>query len=231
MRNLVIKVDAPKLGIATNEDIALINPGERVRRELIMRVPECAATKPTDFVIIAEYPFAPGEREVFSQAVQVAVHPSGLCEAVEQKNDKTFVEILELQDVDPINGAIYPFTIRNTESESRAYVLSVDGVDPWGIAEIHPSTVIVVPPGEGREGAIQVWAREGEIGMRSFSMTMQARDDIKQVMLTAKIPTPPARASTPSVQLLIGIVVFLGILVLIGIVFVFAYKPKQEKKR
>jgi hypothetical protein len=58
MRNLVVKAEAPKLGVAASEDLVIIGPGERVRKELIVRVPDCAEPTFTDLAVFAEYPIA-----------------------------------------------------------------------------------------------------------------------------------------------------------------------------
>jgi hypothetical protein len=226
MRNMVVKVDVPALGIATSEDIAQIQPGERVRRELVLRAPDCAPLRFTDIVAIAEYPYAPGQKEVFSQPVKVPFVSGGTC-AAETGSDKTVVNILEIQDVDPINGALYPFTIHNTQSESKAYVLSVQGLESWGYSEIHPNTVIVVPAGEARDGALQIWSRPGIEGRRSFTFTIQARDDMKQIMLLANIPQGAAY-SEPKPQLLAGIIVFLILLLVIAAILTYTKKMKKK---
>lgn len=215
MRNLDVKLDVPKLGLAATEEVGIINPGERVSTELLVRIPECAPAKPTDVVAYVTYPFAPGQQEVFSIPIKVPIVPSGTCAA--EVGDKTIVNILEIQDIDA-DGALYPFTIHNTQAESKAYVLSVEGHEQWGIAEINPGTVIVIPPGESRDGAIQVWAREGMQGRKSFTLTVQARDDTKQVVLLANIPEPLRMTAAPAEKLIWGLGAFVLILIIVALV-------------
>ena len=230
MRNLVVKTEVPKLGLAASEDLPLIGPGERVRKELVMRVPDCAPTTFTDVAVMAEYPFSPGQKEVFSQALKVPIVSGGTC-SKETGSDKTVVDILEVQDVDPLNGAVYPFTIKNMQDESKAYVLSVDGIDQWGAAEIHPGSVIIVPGGESREGAVQIWAQPGISGKRSFTLTVQAKDDTKQVMLLASIPEAVQNQPASGQAIIWAIIV----LVLIGLVVAGAVvsrkKSHQSRKK
>jgi hypothetical protein len=229
MRNLVVKAEAPALGVAQSEDVSLIAPGDRSRTELVMRVPDCAKPTFTDVAAIVEYPFAPGQKEVFSQAIKVPVVASGLCSA-DAGVDKTIVNILDVQDVDPVKGALYPFTVHNAQAESRAYVLGVSGLEPWGSAEIHPGSVIVVPAGESRDGALQVWAKEGATGKHTFTLTVQAKDDIKQVMLLATIPQQaPQDGLSASSEFLWSIIGFLGLLLLMGVVLILV--KRVEKKR
>jgi hypothetical protein len=215
MRNVVAKLEVPRLGVATSEDVSIIQPGQRISTELLVRIPECAQARPTDIVIIAEYPFAPGQKEVFSQALKAMVVPGGTC-AQETGSDKTVVNILEVQDIDPVNGALYPFTIHNQQPESKAYVLSTQGLEDWGYAEVHPGTVIVVPAGEARDGAIQVWARDGVQGRKSFTFTVEARDDTKQIVLLANVPEMIQPQSSGS-QLFLGLLGFIVVVALVGV--------------
>jgi hypothetical protein len=224
MRNIVAKLEVPKLGVATNEEIAIINPGERVKRELLVRIPECAPQTFTDIVVMAEYPFSPGQKEVFSQAIKAPVVSGGTC-AGETGSDKTIVNILEIQDVDPINGALYPFTIHNKQPESKAYVLSVENIE-WGYAEIHPGTVMIIPAGETRDGALQVWARPDVQGRKSFMLTVEARDDVKQVMLLANVPEPVESRGAPGAALFFGLIAFLLILLAAGMFVIFRKRKK-----
>jgi hypothetical protein len=222
MRNLALKADAPKLGVSTSQDLDILGPGERVSKELLLRVPECAKPGPTDIAVIAEYPFAPGQNEVFSQAVSAEVVPSGTC-SQDPGSDTTVVNILEVQDVDPVKGALYPFTIHNTQSDSKAYVLSLDGVDDWGTAEINPGTLIVVPSGETRSGAIQVWGKPGATGKHTFTFIVHARDDMKQVMLVATLKDTAPTLPTTAI-LVWGIVLLLAIILTVSIILMIRKK-------
>jgi len=114
MRNMMVKVEVPTLGIADSRDLPIIDSGERKSVELVMRIPECAPLRPVDLVVLAEYPFAPGQKEVFNVPLRVGIVPSGSCEKV--IDDKTVVNIMEVQDVDLQKGALYPFTIHNNLS-------------------------------------------------------------------------------------------------------------------
>ncbi len=229
MRNLVVKLEVPKLGVANNEVIPLIKSGERLSREIVVRIPECAPTKLTDVVVYVEYPFAPGQQEIFSHALKVPVMPGDTC-ATGVVDDKTVVNILELQDVDVQTGALYPFTIHNNQQESKAYVLSISGNEDWGYSEINPGTVIVVPPGESKEGAIQAYAYPGISGMKSMVLTVQAKDDVKQIMLRANIPVAVAPSMNSPLQLILGLLGFAGIIVLMVITAMYVKKKSKHKK-
>jgi hypothetical protein len=220
MRNLIVKVEVPKLGLVGSEEVSLIKPGERITREIVVRIPDCAPTKLTDVAVMVDYPFAPGQKEVFNQLLKVPVVQGQTCTGG-VVDDTTVVNIIEMQDVDPQSGALYPFTIHNNQQESKAYVLSVKGIEDWGGAEINPGTVIVVPPGESRDGALQVWAYPGVSGQHSFTFTVQARDDAKQIILLANVPKAAQPPVSPSAQLFFGLLGFLGLLFLIAAILMF----------
>jgi hypothetical protein len=222
MQNMVLKSEVPKLGMAISEDLPAIPAGERIRRELVMRVPECAAIKPVDVAIIAEYPVALDQKEVFSHLLRLPIQESGQC-SKDPQNDRTTVEILELQDVTG-QGAVYPFTITNSQAESRAYVLNVDGLGDWGDATIYPGSVVVVAPGETSEGAVQLFVKDSTAkGKRSFTFTVQSRDESKQVTLTASIPERVV-PSKPSWSFALGVAAFFVLIVVVALIFLLTQK-------
>lgn len=230
MRNMIVKAELPRLGQVVSQPLPIIAPGQRLQTELLLRVPECAPPVLTDIVVYAEYPVAPGQKEVFSRALRVPVVPSGLC-SLDPGQELTVVDIIELQDIHPENGAVYPFTIKNNWPESKAYVLSVQGMESWGTATIEPGSVVVVAPGSSREGVIIVHAYNGQTGRKAFTFSVNAREDAKQVLLQANIPDMGTTSTSQGPQLnqiLTGVVVFLGILILIGLVLVFLNKNERK---
>ena len=225
MRNMNLKMEIPKFGLSMSEEIAIIQPGERITKELLVRIPDCAPTKYTDVVIIAEYSYAPGQKEVFSQALKVPIVSSGLC-AQETGGDKTIINILDIQDVDQVSGALYLFTIHNNQQESKAYILGIENIEDWGYSELHPGTVLVIPAGETRDGAIQVWARPGVSGRKTFLLTVQAKDDAKQLLLQANIPEQQL-SPTPTAKIVTSMVGFLIIIFVVGIIIALVRKKKE----
>lgn len=226
MRNLIVKTEAPGLGVAQNEDLSVIAPGERLQKELVMKVPDCAKLAPVDIVAIAEYPFAPGQKEVFSHVVRSHVIDGGACSGGEGGGpQRSVVDIAELQDV-TASGAVYPFKIYNSEGESKAYILTVDGLYDWGYASIEPGAVIVVPAGTEREGAVRVWAYEGVEGKFPFTFTVQSRNDIENVVLTAQVHDHTAPDTPIGGQLVFGIAAFLILLVAAGALLLYFAKGK-----
>ncbi|MBR9702636.1 hypothetical protein GOV10_01245, partial [Candidatus Woesearchaeota archaeon] len=169
-------------------------------------------------------PYTAGKKEVFVQSIFVAVEQSGNCPMEPTVNDKTIIDIIEIQDVDPETGAVYPFAITNNEAYDKMYVFSIDGTEPWGYSQIEPRTLVLVPAGETHEGAVRIWANEGYDGEYSFLMTIQADDDIKQVALLADINIQPDEWTTTKILLWI-----FGVLVVLAIIVTAAIMLKERK--
>ncbi|MDD9953855.1 MAG: hypothetical protein OXR66_05980 [Candidatus Woesearchaeota archaeon] len=219
VRNLIAKAEIPRLGVATSEPMQTLEPGERRLVELLLKVPDCAPTRYTDVVGFVEYPYSASRKEAFAASLQVPVQSTGICPS-EHGDEKTVVTILETQDIDPVEGGLYPFTIKNHERESKSYIFTVAGYEGWGFAEILSGSVMVLPPGESREGAVRVWSHEP--GKHTFTLTVNSRDDTQIVQLLADVPQSLMHRP-PQMQLLFGVLVFIGILVLLGVILLFAH--------
>ncbi len=230
LRNALMKVEIPSLGISQSMPLPLIDAGQRVFSDMLVRIPECAPPRDTDVVVIVEYPLEPGVKEVFSNSVRVPIRKSGLC-PLDPGEDLTVVDILEIQDVNPETGAVYPFTIKNNWPESKAYILTVTGHEAWGFIEIDPGSVIVIPPGGSREGQLRVFAREGVTGEKSFTLTVRASDDIKQKVLLADIPEPAKEYDPKNDQFIMGLVMFIILLVIIVAVLVYLGEKRKRSVR
>ena len=234
VQDLRVKLEVPRLGLYSTDTIGSLPAGRIASRELVTRLPECAPATVTDVVAIVERQYGPRQVEVFNAPVRVQIAPSGLCGETAPDADRTIVDIIELQDVNPIEGALYPFTIRNNEAESKAYLLSLSKIDDWGYGEIYPGSVVVVPSGETRDGAIRIWSKPEWTGRQSFLFTVQARDDAKEILLGADI-TPPAQAIQQSIpaglRLLLGLLAFLAVLLVLGAIVLFLRRKSPDAER
>lgn len=237
MRNLIVRTEIPEIGVSVSDTISLIKSGERMELELPSRIPQCIANKDYDLVVIIEYPFEAGKKEIISQAVRVPIKNSGLCGG--GAPTRTIVNIGEIQDIDPEKGGIYPFTIQNTEPFGKSYVLSIDSLD-WGSAEIQPRRLIVISGGGTTDGYIFVKPNEGVSGQKSFTLIVKSSNDVKEIMLTANILQKPQRLS--STQKLFVVLIIIAIVVIIFGILLAAGKlgkrrlmkkeeTKEEKKK
>jgi len=219
VKDLTVRLDVPRLGLFATDKIGVLDAGRIATVELVTRLPDCAPTRATDIVAIVEHQYGVRQTEVFSQPVRVAVVASGLCGETTPNAGRTTVDIIEAQDVNAVEGALYPFTIQNNEAESRAYVLSIDGIERWGYGEVYPGGVIVIPAGEARDGALRIWSDPAWSGKQSFTFTVQSRDDAQQILLIADITPSPqdiAPQAAPGTKLLLGLLAFLVVLLVLG---------------
>ena len=226
MRNLIIHADIPSLGTRENLRMGNLPMLASTEQRLDIRIPVCAQPGEHTLRIIIEYPYAANKKEVFVQELPIFVQPSGQCHL--DPNQKTIINVLEIQDVHPEDGAVYPFSIKNNERFTQRYVLTIDGVSQWGESQIEPRTLIIVPPGQVREGAIRIWANEGVSGSKGFVLTAQSETDIKQLHLTAKIPEEEKRSVIELLTWTFFIILGLATLVLVAIVA--RSTKKQEAK-
>ncbi len=215
MRNLNVIVEIPTLGMQENSRVTNLPRVSSVAKELQMRIPICARPGEHMMRVTIEYPFTAGQKEVFVKELPIAVERSGLCPL--EQNDKTIVDVLELQDIKP-EGGVYPFIVHNKENIDKQYVLSIEGTNPWGYSQIEPRTTFIVKAGQTMEGAITVWANEGYEGEHAFTLTVQAKDDIKQQQLIADIPEKEKRNNIALLTWAFAGVIALAIIVGVGLV-------------
>ena len=137
IRNLVLTVQVPELGLEQKEYIDVIKAGEQQHIEFFLRTPDCAKAKDYDLVLFVEWPMSPGVSENFYIPTKMGLQSSGLCPQEPTTQGKSVINILDIQDVDQQKGGDYPFTIVNNEAESQAYVLSVDGLRAGGVGKFN----------------------------------------------------------------------------------------------
>lgn len=226
LRNLVLTVQVPELGLETKEYVDVIRAGDQVHYEFFLRAPNCARAKDYDLILILEWPKGPGLVESFFIPARMGMQSSGLCLEEPTPHGKTIVDILDIQDIDPVDGGLYPFTIVNNEASSQAYVLSVEGTEEWGSYQIEPRSLIVVPAGESREGLLTVYANEDAQGEHGFVLTLRSKDDAKQVMLTAKIKQRSRLDDRVFLQF--GVFVAGAILIILALALVLHRKQRQN---
>lgn len=224
LRNLELTVQVPELGLTQTQYVDTIKTGEQQHIQFFLRVPPCTAPKDYDLILSVEWPKSAGVDEVFSIPTKMGVQSSGLCPQEPTTQDKSVINILDIQDIDPVKGGDYPFTIVNNEQESQAYVLSVDGTDGWGSWQVEPRSLIVVPAGESRDGILTIFADPGASGEHGFTLTLRSNNDAKTVMLSARIKQQlPAPATTTFIEF--------GVFIVGAILLVAAFAVALHKRR
>ncbi len=226
LRNLEFTVQVPELGLEQKQYLDVIKSGDQVHEQFFLRLPACVPKSEYDVVFYVDWPKSPGVQESFYIPTKMGTAQSGLCAAESPTAGKSIVNILNIQDIDPVNGGDYPFTIQNNEQESQAYVLSVQGTDGWGSYEIKPRSLIVVPAGGSQQGILTIYADKGATGEHGFVLTIKSNTDAKQEMLTARIKQQLPGTSARS---LIELSVFVVGVILLLLAFSLAMHRKMRK--
>lgn len=226
IRNLELRIQVPELGLEQVKYVDILKSGDQGRYEFFLRLPDCVKQKDYDAVLFVEWPKSPGLVESFYIPFKIGVSSSGWCESDGTKKGKSIINILDIQDIDPILGGVYPFTIVNNEDNDMAYTLSVEGTDGWGSYEFLPRSLIVVPKGESRKGTLTIFADKGATGEHGFTVTLRSNKDAQQVMLSARIKQ---KEPGPSSRLLMQIGIFaVGLVILLLAVALMAGKKKKR---
>jgi hypothetical protein len=228
IRNLELTIQIPELGLEQKVYDDAIGAGSREQYEFVLRIPDCVKEKEYDLVLFVDFPQSPGTREFFYIPTTMATTSNGLCENDDPLIGKTLIDILDIQDVDPNRGGVYPFTIINNEQSSQAYVMTVEGLEGWGQHEINPRSLIVVPAGEAREGELIVYSDADSEGEHGFLLTIRSKDDAQQVLLTARAKDAmPGKSQRHFLQLGIFIA---GAIILIIAFGLFIHKQMELQK-
>ncbi len=230
LRNVDLRIQVPELGLEQVEYVTSVKQGEEKRYEFYLRSPDCVRPKDYDVVLFVEMPKSPGVKEYFYLPARMGVASGGTCTEAPTGEGKSIINILEVQDIDPEKGGLYPFTIVNREATGQAYVLTTDGLEDWGGAQIQPRSLIVVPAGESRDGLLTVFANEGATGERAFTLTLRSQNDAKQVVLRARMKDTLPGASAQRF-LLFGLFIIGAILILAGFFFLARQTAERREKK
>lgn len=205
LRNVEVRVTQTDLGINERALIDRVAPGAAEHVEMVVRIPRCAAEGSYTFSVEIAVPISPGEKERFQTSAALRVVPSGYCDDGALAGRNSVVKILDIQDVDPVDGAIYPFTITNAEPFDQQYVLTVEGLEDWGTYQIEPNSLFIVPAGSAREGELIVYANAGARSEQGFALTVRSRTHAEQVLLTANVVDIPEVEDDRSGMLTMGL--------------------------
>ncbi|MBR9693008.1 hypothetical protein GOV07_03715 [Candidatus Woesearchaeota archaeon] len=228
IKSMLLTIQIPALGLDQQVFVDQIASGEQNHYGFYFRLPACVEAGTYDVVLLVEFPSGPGKQEIFYIPTTIQTTSSGLCEADNPLEGKSIISIIDIQDVDRVEGGIYPFIIVNDEPFSQAYILTVEGLDDWGSHEVRPRSLIVVPAGESREGELIVYANEDAKGEHGFLLTLRSKADAQQVLLTATVeddvPGKSARAYTQ-----FGIFILIAIILVVGLGIALHKAPKRRK--
>jgi uncharacterized repeat protein (TIGR01451 family) len=212
-----------KLGVRDSRTTTAPVNGELGEATLRLRLPSCA----------------PAGNYQLTCSVQVAGHtttsqrslriePSSLCNEAGTDSSAT---IFQTQDViaGSTYGAAYPILITNDGEVQRSYVLSVDGILPWGDYVFESGGVVVVPPKQTVTTSLRVYALpEAITGNYPFKVIMKSGADQKETYLRANVvPSDVLPGSQSGVKA--SDVLWLAIIVLVfGVLLFAAYRASKR---
>jgi len=171
----------PQLGVGDQRIEQGLARGDIGGTTLRIRIPECAPAGRYTLTCTAS---AGGATSTAYIPIQIAA--SSAC----SPGGDSGATIYEMQDViagSPY-GAVFPITITNDGERQRSYVLSVDGILPWGDYVFEEGGVIVVPAGQTKTTALRVFAGTDVMpASYPFKVMLKSGDQEVSRILTANV--------------------------------------------
>ncbi|MBN2142368.1 hypothetical protein JW711_03480 [Candidatus Woesearchaeota archaeon] len=196
IRNIRVRVLIPELGIESVQYIDNLDVCESNSVEFQVRAPICAPEQDYRIFLEATFMNVFGVQEKIGGVSSVRVIPDQYCQMVMQSGGNignTYIDVMEIQDVYKGSEAVYPIKISNREFESKAYEISVVGLDEWGDSRITPNSLVIVPAESDRVIDLYVSARpEVPAGERVFVTSIRSGDEIQRFILIANVKDHPA---------------------------------------
>lgn len=232
-----VTVSVPDLDVSATDYIDEVEQDDEVSsEELYMRIPLSAKPGMYDVVVSVDY----DERTRQIQDVyQIQVLASPQAEAADEDagtpGGKTVVTIgPESQNAPQGEAAVFPVTLNNQGKTSKSYTVMVGGVEAFGSAQVSPSNVVVLSPGETKTVYVSVTVSpEAQLGAKTFSVEIRSGDKtLQSVPLSVNVLESEEEADWGSVKkgLEIGLVVLIVLLVILGVVIAFVKSKKGEEE-
>ena len=183
IENIDIVASIPEFNMKDSDVVDELRPGDSVIvKDLVLRIPSCSEEGEYFVKAIAEY-----EYETISKAKLFYVKEGEGCSEVEEDVDE-FIVLPEAQNI--IQGDVeVPFTlfINNPSDTRKTYILTVDGVDPFGEYRIDPSNVLIIPAKKSQTAFLYIKADIGDIyGPKPVVVTARTDTELKEIV-TANI--------------------------------------------
>ncbi|MBW2984953.1 putative S-layer protein [Candidatus Woesearchaeota archaeon] len=229
-----VRVSIPELGISATDYIDEIEADDSTTtEEIYLRIPSDARSGEYTVEVEVEYDDGDEETEEETSIYIVADEAASSTQPVEEKTIITIGP--DVQDVQKGGaGVVYPVTITNTGSLSKAYTIEVDGAD-WASFRVSPSNVLVASPGESQAAYIFVSAEENApTGENTFSVTIKSGNEVlQQAPLKANVlagsKTTTSSADKVKKGLEVGLIVLVVLLVILGLIIGFNKLKGEEE--
>jgi uncharacterized membrane protein len=209
------------IGISDSQTTQGIPNGEMGEATLRMRIPECTPQGVYKLVCSST-----NAGHTTSTSTNIRVN-AGICKPMQGDGNAV---IYEMQDVIAGNerGASYPITITNSDTKQRTFLLSADGILPWGDYIFEEGSAVVVPAGDSATANLRVFAEaQTQPGTYPFKVTMQSGDEKTDAYLQANVVSEANKVRS-SVR--VTDVVWFGLIVIVlGLIIYGMYQANRRR--
>ena len=213
-----------KLGVGDERTEQGVRAGGVGETTLRVRIPECAQTG--SYVLTCS---ARAGSVTSTATIPLTIQASAACNP---GGDDSAV-IYEMQDViagSPY-GAVFPISITNDGNAQRTYILSVDGILPWGDYVFEEGGVIVVPAGQTKTTALRVYAGENVApSTYPFKVGIKSGDEEANRLLTANVQPSTVTGGSQNGISAMTLFWFLIVLGVFTVLIVLAFRAAKENK-
>jgi hypothetical protein len=217
-------VSIDKLNIRDTKTTAGLVKNDFNEATLKLRIPECVTAGTYTLTCSVQ------TAGLTSQATKQLKIEGGSCTSTTGDSTAT---IFQTQDViaGSSYGAVYPIVITNEDSVQRSYVLSVDGILPWGDYVFESGGVVVVPAEQTATTSLRVFALpEAQTASYPFKVLMKSGDEQKEVLLKANVVPNDVLPPTNAQGVRVFDVFWLGLIAIVfGLIVFGAYKAGKRK--
>jgi uncharacterized membrane protein len=241
--SLKAKISIPGLGVSAVHYLDELDSEEATTsEELFLRIPNCAIpgtyTVKTTVEYDEGYALASKDSTIVVTAGDLCTQGTQSSGQSGQAGGQSIVTFgAEMQEISVgQGGAIYPITIQNTGTNSKTYVISLDGAD-FADYKISPSNMITLLAGQSKTAYVYMAAKPTtSSGLQTFIVSVTADSDVKQAALKANVKggsTTAKPMSGASVQnaVLAVFIVLVVVLVILGLVLAFSKKNDSETEK
>lgn len=240
-----VQISIPSLGLSASDYIDEVESDDsETSEELYMIIPPCA--KPGVYDVIAKVTYDDGDEDT-SKSTSIKVTESDSCSAGSGSNkdnegssgsSSSLPEVVLGSTMESIaageGGAIYPITITNKASSSKAFSVAVDGAESWGTVQVSPSNTVIIKPGKSETLYVFVAAKDNAApGPKAFTATVKSGSDVvEKAALTANIVEAANGNNWGNAKkgLEIALVVLVALLVVLGLIIGFSKLKEGEEQ-
>ncbi|MEM0230908.1 MAG: FixG Ig-like domain-containing protein [Candidatus Woesearchaeota archaeon] len=235
--DIKLTVTIPELGVSGSEYIDDLEAGKsKSTEEIYLKIPAC--TKPGTYTMNVQLSYFDGYKED-SYTKEIKITAGDVCEAPSEKPEQpeaksTIVVGSYSQTMcRPGPGVAYPLMIQNDGSSAQTYTITVSNVEDWATAQISPSSVLILAPGEAQTVYVYVVPKSTAAeGQHTFNINVNVAGKTKQIPVSAVVSGKPGFSWTNAKQwLLIGVAVLVVVLIVLGIILAVKKSGKSESEK